>query len=84
MEQQDATRDYHIKSRERQIPYDMTYTCNLKYDTDEPMRQKLTHIENRFVIAKGGEEWGREKLGAWGEEIQTITYRVDGQQHPTV
>ena len=56
MQQQDATRDYHIKSRERQTPYDMTYTCNLKYDTNEPMKQTLTHIENRFVMAKRWEE----------------------------
>ena len=35
----DATRDYHAKwsksDRERQIPYDITYMWNLKYDTDE-------------------------------------------------
>ena len=62
----------------------MTYTYNLKYDTNEPMKQKLTHIENRSVIAKRGEEQGREKLGGWGQEIQTITHRVDGQEHPTV
>ena len=32
-------RDYHIKrnnsERERQIPYDITYMWNLKYDTNE-------------------------------------------------
>ena len=34
----DATRDYHTKSeRERQIPYDITYMWNLKYDTNEPI-----------------------------------------------
>ena len=35
----DATRDYHTKwsksERERQIPYDVTYMWNLKYDTNE-------------------------------------------------
>ena len=35
----DATRDYHTKlsesERERQIPYDITYIWNLKYDTNE-------------------------------------------------
>ena len=34
-----ATRDYHTKGskseRERQIPYDITYMWNLKYDTNE-------------------------------------------------
>ena len=32
----DANRDYHSKS-ERQIPYDITYMWNLKYDTNEPI-----------------------------------------------
>ena len=35
----DATRDYRAKwsksERERQIPYDIMYMWNLKYDTDE-------------------------------------------------
>ena len=35
----DGPRDYHTKwsksERERQIPYDITYMCNLKYDTNE-------------------------------------------------
>ena len=35
----DRPRDYHTKcrksERERQIPYDITYMWNLKYDTNE-------------------------------------------------
>ena len=35
----DAARDYHTKwsksERERQIPYDITYMCHLKYGTNE-------------------------------------------------
>ena len=35
----DATRDYHTKKSKseigRQIPYDLTYMWNLKYDTNE-------------------------------------------------
>ena len=33
----DATRDYHTKwsKSERQIPYDITYMWNLKYDINE-------------------------------------------------
>ena len=35
----DGPRDYHTKwsksERERQIPYDITYRWNLKYDTNE-------------------------------------------------
>ena len=42
----DATRDYHTKwikpERERQIPYDITYMWNLKYDTNEPAYETET------------------------------------------
>ena len=35
----DGTRDYHTEwsksEREKQIPYDITYMWNLKYDTNE-------------------------------------------------
>ena len=42
----DGTRDYHTKwsksERERQIPYDITYMWNLKYDTNEPTYETET------------------------------------------
>ena len=42
----DATIDYHTKwsksERERQIPYDITYMWNLKYDTNEPIYKTET------------------------------------------
>ena len=52
----DATRDYHTKSeRERQIPYDVTYTWNLKYGTNELIYKTVTDtlIENRPVVVNG-------------------------------
>ena len=61
----DGSRDYHTKSeRERQIPYDITYMWNLKYDTNEQNlqnRNRLTDIKNRLVVAKG--EGRIESLG---------------------
>ena len=37
----DATRDYHTKwsksERDRQVPHDIIYMLNLKYDTSEPI-----------------------------------------------
>ena len=65
----DGPRDYQTKrsksERERQMPYDITYMWNLKYDTNELLwnRNRLTDIENRLVVAKGGvagERWGWE------------------------
>ena len=44
----DATRDYHSKwgqKRERQIPYDIAYMWNLKYDTSEPIHKTETDAE---------------------------------------
>ena len=42
----DGPRDYHTKwsksERERQIPYDITYMWNLKYDTNEPIYKTET------------------------------------------
>ena len=42
----DATRDYHTNQgkpeRKRQIPYDITYMWNLKYDTHEPIYETDT------------------------------------------
>ena len=42
----DGPRDYHTKrsksDRERQIPYDITYRWNLKYDTNEHIYETET------------------------------------------
>ena len=55
---------YQVKS-ERQIPCDITFLLNLKYDTNEPIyiiETDLRHIENRLVVATGG---GRDGVGVW-------------------
>ena len=45
----DEPRDYHTKwsksEEERQIPYDITYTWNLKYDTNEPIYETETDTQ---------------------------------------
>ena len=45
----DATRDYYPKwsksERERQILHDITYMCNLKYDTNEPIYETETNSQ---------------------------------------
>ena len=51
----DAARNYHTKwsksEGERPTLYDITFTWNLKYDTNEPMYE----IErDPLVVAKGG------------------------------
>ena len=55
----DRYRDYHTKQsksdRGRQIPYDIIYTWNLKYDTNEFIYKTETdsQTENKFTIPKG-------------------------------
>ena len=63
----DATRDYHTKwsksERERQIPYDITYMWNLKYDTNEPIYKTETDSDIEICGYQGG---GREGEGWTG------------------
>ena len=55
----DGPRGYHTKQskseRERHIPHDITYTWNLKYDTNEHIYEtnRVTDIENRLVVTEG-------------------------------
>ena len=65
----DGPRDYHTKrsksDRERQIPYDMTYMWNVKYNTNEHIYETETDIANRLVAAKG-EGVGEGRIGSLG------------------
>ena len=36
------------------------------------------------MVAKGEGEWGRDVLGVWNWQMQTIVYRMDKQQGPIV
>jgi len=58
-----------VKSgREKQIAYGITYTWNLKYDTNELIYETETdsQTENRLMVAKGEGVERREGLGGWG------------------
>ena len=49
------------------------------------MKQKQTHRHRKQnVVAKGERGWGRDGLGDWDYQMQTIMYRKDKQQGPTV
>ena len=47
-------------------------------------KQKQTDRENRLEVAKSEEGWGRDGLGVWDQQMQTVIYRMDKQQGPTV
>jgi len=59
---------------------------NLKYDTNDHFYETKANsqMENRCVVSKHGVEGrARGSLGAWDEQVQTLTYRMD-TQGPTV
>ena len=65
-------RDDHTKwsksDRERQISYDITYMWSLKkwYKwTYLQNRNRLTDIENKFMVIKGKRGGMMDKLGVW-------------------
>ena len=51
------------------------HTCNLKYDTNLSAKQKQTRRYREQIC--GCQGW-RQGDGTWGEEMQTITQRMDG------
>ena len=60
-----------VKSeRERQIPYDITYMWNLKYDTNELIykteRDSQTQRRDLWLPGVGLGGWERDGLGVWG------------------
>ena len=74
----DGRGDYHTKwrksDRERQIPYDTTYTWNLRWYkwTCLQNRNRLTDLGNKLTVTKG-ERWGGYKLGVLDWHIHTAT-----------
>ena len=75
----DGPRNYHTKwnksERERQIPYDITYMWNLKYDTNELIYEtkRDSHIENKVMVTKG-ERDQRDKVGVPGISRYKLLY----------
>ena len=47
--------------------------------------KKQTHRHREQTCGcQGGGGWERDGLGVWGQQMQTIIYRMDKQQSPTV
>ena len=67
------------------MPQDITCMWNLKYGSSEPISETdmESQAQNRLVVTRG-RGWGKDGLGVWGQQIQTITYRMDKQPGPTV
>ena len=53
---------------QRQISYDITYMCSLLKMIQMNLlqrRNRLTDIENKLMVTKGGRNRGRDKLEIW-------------------
>jgi len=84
-----ATRDDHTKwsqsERERQTPYDISYMWNLEYNTNKLIYEtKKSQTEWTDWWLPRGRGSGKGQNGCWGQQVQTIIYRVDNQQGPTI
>ena len=66
-----------LSQSERQIPYDITYMWNLKYDTNEHIYETEQNCGCQAVQAGN-------RLGVWDSQMQTIIYRMDKKLDPTV
>ena len=58
---------------------------NLKYDTNEPIYETETDSQTQRTDLwlprwRLGEGW----IGVWGQQMQTIIYKMDKKQSPTV
>ena len=65
---------------ERQIPYAITYTLDLKYGTEEPFYETEMYSQKTDLWLPQG----RRGLGVWGQQMQASIYRTDKQQDPAV
>ena len=57
---------------------------NVKYDTNEPIYETERKSGTQRIdwwLPRGG---GRDGLGVWDQQMQTIIYRMDKQKGPTV
>ena len=70
MQQHGWARNCHTKlsKSERQLPYDIIYVWNLKYDTNELTYKTETEswTQNRLVVAKKDGVRGRDGMRGWG------------------
>ena len=71
--------------RERQIPHDITYMWNLKYDTNELIYKTNIHRHRAQTCGcQGGGELGEGWIGRLGLADANFIQRMDKQQGPTV
>ena len=69
--------------RQRQI-HDITYMWNLKYNTKDLIYQTETDTQRSKLWLPRWRGMREAWMGVRNQQMQTITYRIDKQQGPTV
>ena len=74
------------QNEKRQIPYDITYLQNLKYDTNELTYATDSQPQRTNLWLPKRREVGKGWIGSLGlaDANNNIIYRMDKQQGPTV
>ena len=68
----------------RQIPYGITYIWNLNYNTNQHIYETRTDSQIYRTDLRLPRGWGREGLGVWDQQMQSIIYRMNMQKGLTV
>ena len=69
------------------MPHGISYVWTLKYNINELVygtEMDLQRQKTEQTPGCQGGGWERNAAGLWGQQIQTIIYRMDKQQGPTV
>ena len=56
----------------------------LKYDVNELVHETGSRLISRLGVAKGKKGVSEGRVGVWGQQTQTIIYRMNKQQGPTL
>ena len=75
-----------VNQKEKDKCHTSSHMWNLKFDKDELIyeMERDSDVENRLLVASEEERWEKEGCGGWDQQMQTIVYRMDKQQGPTV
>ena len=69
------------------MPQGISYIWTLKYNINELVygtEMDLQRHKTEQTPGCQGGGWERNAVGVWGQQTQTIIYRMDKQQGPTV
>ena len=75
-----------VSQKEKDKYYMILLICGICNTTQMNLstKQKQTHRQGKTCGCQGGLVMGEGRIGSLDQQMQTITYRTDKQQDPTV